>query len=301
MINIFKIITNCILTILIYIIVYYYKQNLKQFNIKNKVKSNKIYINIIKKYSKLIEEIYQRHLFITYQKYITVPNILIISTMFFIIAFILFYSVIKVFSTSIILSIFVYLLPYVFLKYMIDKEKKHILYMLPAYIVNLKNYIQQDNNVIVAMKNVICVEPLQKYIKKFNMHMERGMNIQSALNSLKKQVGINKFGELLMAIETCYFNGGKFDVILNKYIEIISKENIHREKIKEKAHSSVIILLIIMLINIYLLYAFILSNINYADIIRNTLIGRVILNINAISYILIGYIVSKIYRTGEKI
>lgn len=301
MISIFKTLFNVLLLTLIYIIIFHYKYDLKKVKIKNKIKNNRIYVNIVKKYKELIEEVFQRQILLSHQKHITVSNILIFSTAFFVVTFIVFFKIIKLYSTAIILSTFVYLLPYIVLKQIIDKEKKKILYMLPAYIVNLKNHIQQDNNIIIAMRNVTCIEPLNKYIQRFNMQIERGINIKTALNGLKSQVGIKKFDDLLIAIETCYFNGGRFENILNKYIAIISKENIQREKIKERAYSSVVILIIIMIINIYLVYTFIFSNDEYANIIRNTLIGNIILNINTLSYILIGFIVSKIYRTGEKI
>lgn len=298
---IYKVIFGSIVYILTFLIVFYSKNKFNKYSIIDKITKNKISSSILEKYNELINEIYSRQLFSCNKKVINIQSVLIISTILFVIMLLLCYKITKILSTSLILASQTYVLPYLILKYLIDNEKKQMLYILPSYIVNLKNYIQQENNIIAAMKNVPCVQPLEKYIKSFNMQVERGMNVKKAIEELKKQVGIVKFSELLSTIEACYSNGGNFENILNKYIEIISKENIHKEKIKEKAYSSVIILCIMIVINIYLVFSFILSNQKYANIIQNSIIGRIILDINAISYILIGYIVLKIYRTGEKI
>lgn len=298
---IYRTIFGSIIYILIFLIVFYSENKFKKYSITDKITKNKISSSILEKYNELINEIYSRQLFLYSKNVITIQNVLIVSTILFVIIVLLCYKITKILSTSLILAFPAYVLPYLILKYLIDNEKKQILYILPSYIVNLKNYIQQENNIIAAMKNVSCAQPLEKYIKSFNVQVGRGMNLKKAIEKLKRQVGILKFSELLSTIDACYSNGGNFENILNKYIDIISKENIHKEKIKEKAYSSVIILCIMIVINIYLVFSFILSNQKYANIIQNSIIGRIILNINAISYILIGYIVLKIYRTGEKI
>ena len=84
--------------------------------------------------------------------------------------------------------------------------------------------------------------------------------------------------------------------MLERYINIITKENIHKESIKEKAHTDIITLLIMVVLNVLVLVMFVLTNKEYASIIRETFFGKLVLNFNALSYILIAYLISKIYK-----
>ena len=224
-------------------------------------------------------------------------SILIIA-LFFILT-IIFYKIIGVFSTSIILSFPIFFVPKIICAYLINRNKQKIMELLPGYIINLKNYVEQDNNIIFAMNDTICPEPLGRHIKIFNDTVRRGIDAKKAFKKLKESVNVKLFSSFVTAIETCYLNGGNFSRIIERFVDIISKENMNREKFREKAYSSVIILVVLVVINIYLIFSFVFSNPEYSQIVKGTVIGRLILNINAITYIFIGYLISKIYRIGE--
>lgn len=163
------------------------------------------------------------------------------------------------------------------------------------YVVNIKNYITEENNIISAIMKVSAEPPLAVFVEKFKNNVSRGVNVIQALDILDKEVGIKEFSDLIAGIKLCYKNGGGFVSVLEKYIAIITKEATYKEETEEKAFSSILTLFIMVVLNI-IVVLFILKNNEYADIIRTTFVGKMILNFNAISYMVIAGLVSKIYK-----
>lgn len=255
--------------------------------------------NIVNMYNCKLEEIQKKRLIKFKLNIVTAKTIIIGSVIVYIIMILIIYSIIQVKSTAIISALPIFALPYVIMQILIDREKKNIMEALPSYIVNLKNYVEQDNNIIKAIKNTNTNEPLKKYLDDFIIAVDRGINISSSFKMLKENVDIKKFSSFVTAIESCNVNGGKFSKTLDKYVDMISKENINRERTKEKAYSSVVILGVMIVINIYLVFSFVFAIPEYSQIIKETVIGRILLDFNAISIMMIGYIISRIYRMGE--
>ena len=214
----------------------------------------------------------------------------------FILALIFFYSYIKVFSTACILAIPFLISPIIIFKIILNKEKADILKVLPMYIINLKNHVSEDNNIIKAIGLVFAEEPLSKYLLEFKSKISRGVNVIEAFEALKQSVNVKSFSLLIDACQTCYISGGDFSKVLEQYLNIVTKENIHKESTKEKAYSDVLTLIAMIILNMFVIVAFVFANKEYASIIRGTVIGKVILNINALSYILIACFISRIYK-----
>ena len=75
-----------------------------------------------------------------------------------------------------------------------------------------------------------------------------------------------------------------------------TKERMQKEETEEKAFSSVITLIVMMLLSVFVIITFVFANDEYANIIRTTAGGKVILNINAISYMVMSWIITRVYR-----
>lgn len=212
------------------------------------------------------------------------------------ISFVLFYSYLKIKSTAFILSLPFFLAPIIIIKILLNREKTQITRILPMYVVNIKNHISEDNNIITAMQRTIIEEPLRKYIDTFKTNVSRGMNVIEAFDKLKDAVNVKTFTVFINSCQVCYLNGGDFHKVLERYIEIITKENIHKESTKEKSYSDILTLMIMAALNVLVIVMFVLTNKEYAAIMRETFLGRMILNFNAISYIVIAYLISRIYK-----
>lgn len=268
----------------------------KTRNINEKIKKNGIYIKLEKLILKLeIQKVINKK-----ARKITPKIIIIISVLLFVLAYILIYSLFKVKSTSLILSIPIIFIPTFVLKYILSKQKNRILENLPTYIVNLKNNVSNSGDIITAIQKTNVNYPLNIYIDKFNIRVKRGINIYEAFEKLKEEISINKIDSFISACQTCHLNGGDFTGILTSFSSIITKDNIQKEKLKESSYSSIITLFVMMLMNLFLIFNFVFKNKEYANIIRNTFGGITILNFTAITYLVIGYLILKIYRIGEE-
>ena len=51
-----------------------------------------------------------------------------------------------------------------------------------------------------------------------------------------------------------------------------------------------------IVLNVLVVVMFVFTNNEYASIMRETFFGKLVLNFNAVSYILIAYLISKIYK-----
>lgn len=274
-----------ILTILIYAFILLIKGE----KIKLLKQNNFIFI------SKYLDELDRRNIVIKSTKLLRPTNVAIISFLLFVLSVILINWYIGVLSTSIILSIPILVSSIILSKILIRKNKKKISSNLPMYAINLKNYITEDNNIISAIMKASVEPPLDFFINKFKQYVSKGINVEQALDMLDKDVGVKKFSDLIVGIKMCYINGGDFTSVLEKYIAIITKETTSAEETEEKAFSSIMTLIIMCVLNV-IVVIFILNNKEYANIIKTTVMGKLILNMNAISYMVIAYLVSKIYK-----
>ena len=168
--------------------------------------------------------------------------------------------------------------------------------MLPIYVVNIKNHISEDNNIVGAIQRTIVEQPLKKYIDIFKSNISRGMNVIEAFDLLKQEVNVKAFDSFVNSCEVCYLNGGDFNKVLEQYINMITKENVHKESAKEKAYADILTLVIMIILNVAVLVMFVFTNKEYAQIMRETFWGQLILNFNAVSYIVIAYLISRIYK-----
>lgn len=243
-----------------------------------------------------LDELYSKKIININKKYLSILKITGISLFLFILSAFLLNMYIKVLSTSCILSIPILISPIIISKILIEKNKQKILKQLPFYVVNIKNQMKEDNNIIQAIKRAKVEEPLAKYINEFVSNVFNGVNVIESFNKLKQDVDVKDFTELINSFEVCYKNGGDFLNILEKYIHIKTKERLQKEETEEKAFSSVMTLIIMNVLNVIVIITFAFGNENYASIIRNTVVGRVILNINAITYMLTVITIAKVYK-----
>ena len=287
----FKTILYLVLLLLFFVLIYIIIEPFFKFKFAKKIRFNP--------YDKIKYQLFlavKKRLIPKKLQYITPLFLVVIMVLIYIISFLIFNMYLKIISTSLIISIPFCLIPIIVIKTLINKEKNKINAILPMYVVNLKNHIVEDNNIIKAIQDTSVQEPLLKYINVFNNNIKRGINVIEAFELLKKEVGVKNFTSLINACESCYLNGGDFSKILEQYIDIITKENTQKEASKEKAYSDILTLIVMVVINIFVIVGFVLSNREYAAIIRETVVGRAILSFNAISYLLIAYITSKIYK-----
>lgn len=289
--NVFFILIQLVQFVIIFLLIIY---------IVNKVNTKKILSSqIFSKIGDNISQLKNRNSKINTFKIITPLGIVVMSVICFLLAFILIYSYLRLFVSSVIISIPFAFVPYTILRLKIEQEKDKIKMLLPMYAINLKGHISSENNIILAIKRTKVEAPLYKYISKFIVNIERGMNITEAFNILKNEVHVPEFTELISAFQVCYQNGGKFANILDVFSKQVSNSLMLEEKEREKNFSSVITLLVMLGLNIFLVVSYVFGNIEFASIIRESFAGHIVMDINAISCVLCIYFLFKMYKLEE--
>lgn len=269
------------------------KSSISNINLVTKLKNNKKIKFNINKINALIEDL-------DYKYYINNVNIfsyisyIIFSLLCFVIGFSISYNSLNLITTSIIVGIGAFFIPYIILNILIIQKKKKIAIIFPSYLANLKNYTKVDNNIISAMSKTKVGKPLNKYIEIFNTSVKNGIPIYDSFEVLKNNINIDKISEFITLIQHATINGGDVSNILDKYAKLQMKINLRNEKEKQNISSSKLALISLVAINIYILFGFILSDNHNFSLITTTLIGEIILNINIISFGIVGYMYYKI-------
>lgn len=267
--------------------------------IKNKKMS---YLDRLKYIKKLNIAIYDfKNLNAKSSKYVFLNNltILIFSTAFSIVSYVIFYKILKIKSSALIIAILNFFLPYYILRLVIYFARQKILKQFPEYILNLKKYVGVSNNILLAFKNAKATFPLSVYIERFNISIEKGINVYDAFERLKTDINIEKITKFITIIENCYLNGGNFEKLLDRYAKFLINRNIQKEKQKQNSYSAKLVICILILINIYIIYSFIYKNKEYFNIMTQTIPGIVIVNFNILSYIFMIYMIFKINNEEE--
>lgn len=249
--------------------------------ISNKVKKNRFYIKLgyyVCELKKINEKKY---------KFLSNFFVILISIIFSIVIFVISKYIFEIFSTSILISIISLVLPYFIIEQLYISEKNKILEKFPLYILTLKNYVYSTNNIVQAFKKAKIPDYLNVYISKFNISIEKGISISQAFEELKRDINIDVINDFLSSLLTCHLNGGNVCVLLNKYAEMLTKTNLQNAKSKQENISSILIFIIMACINIFLLFSFVYSNVEYKEIMTSSFIGKTIINFNILSYLVV--------------
>lgn len=214
-------------------------------------------------------------------------SLIFISLVIFIISNIFFINKIKIFSSSLIISIILSFIPYAIIKNIYIRKRQKIIEIFPTYIINLKNYTQTSNDIIIAMKNTVPPDIIEPYIKNFNNLIRNGVSASDAFDRLSNKINIKRIREFFISCGYCYINGGNFNRLLEKYAKALNTVNMQREKENQENFSTKIVMVIIIFINLYMVFGFCFSNEQYKQIIINSFVGRSLINMNLISYVII--------------
>ncbi len=217
----------------------------------------------------------------------------------YLIVFVFVFHTIKILIASLIFAIPVLLLPYIFIEFKKIKRKREIVNGLQIYSLNIKNNIKNDNNIVLAMKRTKVEGPLKEHITRFIKDIDNGVNIYEAFNRLDVAVSVPEFSELIQTIQICYKSGGEFSNILEIYSKQISDKLIKQEKEKEKSLSTVITLAVMIALNVFMLVIYIPQNVESVIAFSGGVLGRFLIDINAITTLLCLYFLYKIYKMEE--
>ena len=199
--------------------------------------------------------------------------------------FAIFESLFGVTSVGIITSFPGFFVPIMLLGIMTRRREEQVEKVLGDYLLQLKNSTRIHNDIIEAFRNVQdkCMEPLKTFTRQFVAEVNSGISVEVAIDNFRDKVDTKKFKLFLINIQYCYIYGGNFTELLDKTQRLIAEiQKEKRTRIRETRSARIVIFLLIFL-DIYLYFNFIMSQPDYLSIMRNTFYGQLILNANFLS------------------
>ncbi len=269
---------------------FYYKEFLKRYDKSKKVKITEKF-NLIYKINLLIDRAaLEKNIFINSF------TLIIAGIICFVISDIVALYIFKIPGVSLIIALPTILIPFMALKaigtYKAEKLEKVFL----NFLLQLKNYTKISNDVIGALKNVETIQPLQSYIDKFNLELNSGIKFEKAIEHLKEKINVIQFKEFFSNLEYCYVFGGDFTTLIDKTYHTINELQKEKAKRKQETQGARIVLFILVLLNIFVYMNFVKNNNENYMIIKNTLIGNVILYWNFLSIWILLYLSEKVKK-----
>lgn len=255
----------------------YYKEFLKNYEKSKKVKlADKL--NFKYKISLLIERAN-----IEQGVLINPITLIMCGITFMLLVYFCSYNIFKLHGIALIISIPCVMIPFVFLNAVAEYKSQKTEKVFLNFLLQLKNYTRISNDVIGAFQNIETVEPLQSYIKKFNIEINSGIKFEIAIEHLKEKISITKFKEFFTNVQYCYLYGGNLSTLIDKSYKSISE--IQKEKIKrfEETRSARLVLVILILMNLLVYITYVKNNSDNYLIMKNSMLGRGILYWNFIS------------------
>ena len=223
----------------------------------------------------------------------------IIKVIMSVFVFFLSYCFINILSTSIILSIITFNLFKIIETIKKENNKQKLINEFPSFIILLKNKYTSTNSIIVAMQNMESLEYFYPYINKFNIYIKNSVEIEKAFDILIKEINIKRIGDFLINLKICSNNGGDMQEFLERALNIQIKENLQNEQLKNDIWNHKLVLICLIILNIYILFGFSFSNEKKFFLLTSTLIGKIIINLNILSYLFMFNIYMKLNKVEE--
>ncbi len=232
-------------------------------------------------------------------KYVTITTFFIITIIVFFVSYIFIYKTFNLVIPTILLSLLISIVPYNICIFLINSRKRNILKTFPTYVLSLKNYTDIDNNIIYALSESVPSKYIKNYINKFNISVSKGVNVYEAFEELKSSIKIKEISRFLTLLQNCYLNGGSFSEVINKYSKLQSKLNLEKEKEDQELLSGKLTLIVLIVLNILLLFGFVLKNTEYRSVLLGSVSGQVVLSLNILTYFFIYVVYLKICKMED--
>lgn len=206
-------------------------------------------------------------------------------------------SIFEIPSLSFIIALPSFGIPFFILMILAGIKEKKIEKLLLNFLLQLKNYTKINNDIIYAFEEVKVLDPLQTYINKFLIEVKSGIKFEIALENLKEKIHIKSFKTLLSHIQHCYLYGGNFSELIDKNYSSIAEMQKEKANRMQETRGARMVLIILVILDLFVYFTYISSNYENYKIMKNSVIGNVILYWNFISMwllILLSYNVKKL-------
>ena len=216
---------------------------------------------------------------------VSVFGIFITGLIISVITFFVCKNIFPLISVSLIISIPFILSPFWMIKYISNKYQERLEAELNDFFIQLKSALKINSDIIEALRRIqnITLEPFAGYTKLLLTEVNAGKLPEKALENFAQKVNIKKFTLYINNVRYCHIYGGDIVTLTDKTQNTISEAIKQKRKRIKETNSICFVLYLLIFIDIYMYFVFINGNAYYLEIMVNSFVGNIILNINFIS------------------
>lgn len=187
-------------------------------------------------------------------------------------------------STAYIVSFPFLFAGFVLIKIFAEKEQEKLESGLGDFFIQLKTALNTNPDIIEALRKIqnSILMPFSRYTKQMLNEINMGKLPESALEDFAQKIDIKKFSFYINNVRYCHIYGGNITLLTEKTQEVIADALKQKKKRNKETKSACIVLYALIVIDCYIYFSFIGSNPYYLNIMTNTFIGQVIVNVNFI-------------------
>lgn len=293
-----KILLFCLMALTIYLMLEKIKEEkmLEKINKYIEIKNEKYYRNFLNDYEKRKKvKILQKFnwgykLNVLIEKAAIKRNLLVNPMMIIlygicvvIIVYKIAFEFFKIVSLSVLVSLPTFFFPIMLIAWIANYKSERMEKTFLNFLIQLKNYAQINNDIASSLQQVKTIEPLQSYIDKFNIEINSGIKIETAIEHLKEKISVKKFKEFFSNVQCCYIYGGNFTMLIDKSYKIIADLQSEKERRKQETQGARMVLYILIFLNIFVYVTYIKNNYENYLIMQRNFWGMAILYWNFIS------------------
>ena len=142
--------------------------------------------------------------------------------------------------------------------------------------------LKVNSDIVEALRRIQnnVLDPFSEYTKQLLNEINAGKLPEIALENFAHKIDIEKFSFYINNLRYCHIYGGNITLLTEKTQEIINEAIKQKKKRNKETKSACIVLYILIVIDFYMYFTFINSNVYYLSLINETLVGQMIVNIN---------------------
>lgn len=269
---------------------HYYKEFIKKYEKSKKIKMVDR-LNIMYKISLMIEQAN-----ITQSILINPITLIMAGIACVICTFFISLNIFQIYGAAIIISVPCVVIPFAILRFVASYKSKRLEKVFLNFLLQLKNYTKINNDVVGAFQSIETVEPLQSYIRKFNVEINSGVKFEKAIENLKEKISVQKFREFFSNVQYCYLYGGNFSNLIDKSYNSINEIQKEKTKRDEETRSARIVLFILMILDIFVYITYVKNDAENYMIMKDSFLGSLIIYWNFISMWILIYLSERVKK-----
>lgn len=207
-------------------------------------------------------------------------------------------KIFKINSVAFILSVPCVFIVFALISYFANKKQDKLEKIMNDFFIQLKGAIKVNPDITEAFRRIqdSCLEPFKEYIADFLNEVNAGEVPEKALYKFAKKVDIKRFTLYINNLRHCSIYGGDIETLTFETQKLISEILVQKKKRRKETQSICMALYMLISIDLIIYFNFALGNVEYLNLMKNSSVGNIIVNLNFLSIWLVIWLASLVKK-----